>query len=129
MFDGQTKSYRGSVILDIDTEALDIERVEDAFHDLFQVIEGIGEMLDTRTITIAIPRIIGRDHMKVLGENWKKVPKHMGRRRKPVQQYERLRMLFSCLTIKHLNVIDHHGSVRDGCHGSTPFEETRCLPG
>src|SRR5207247_2531491 len=84
MFDGQTKSHGSSIILDIETEAFELECIEGLFHDLFQMIEGIGEMLDTRTIAIAIPRIIWRNHMKVLAENGKQVAKHMGRRWKPM---------------------------------------------
>src|SRR5690348_9021231 len=122
MFDGQTKSHRGPIILNVDAEALEIEGVEEVFHDLFQMIEGISEVLDTRARAIAIPRIIRRDHMKALAENWKQGAKHMGRGRKPVQQDKSLYMLFSRLAIKHLNVVDYGLSVRNGCHGSTPFD-------
>ena len=127
MFNCQAKSHGGSIILDIDAEALEPERVENFFYHLFQVIERIGELLDTWTIAIAVPRIIWCHHMEVFGECRKQVAKHMGRRRKPVQQNERACMLFSCLTIKHLDAVNQHRSVRDGCHSGPPLRGTAVL--
>src|SRR5258708_27464515 len=44
-----------------------------------------------------------------------------------MQQNKRLCMVLSCLTIKHLNVVDHHLSVMDCCYGGTPFSWKRPL--
>src|SRR5258708_21485902 len=49
MFDCQTKSHGSSIILDIETESLELEVGEDLFQDLFQMIDVIGELLDPQT--------------------------------------------------------------------------------
>src|SRR5258708_34789597 len=36
-------------------------------------------------------------------------------------------MVLSCLTIKHLNVVDHHISVMGGCHGGPPFDRNASM--
>src|SRR5258708_33788089 len=44
VFDCQAKSHRSPIILDIDAEALELERVEDVFHHLFEGTEGFADV-------------------------------------------------------------------------------------
>src|ERR1051326_808809 len=75
------------------------------------MIEGIVEFMRARAIAVAESRVIGGNQMKAIGKIADEVPKHVGGRRKTVQQDDRRRFRRAGLPVKNVDTRNGYSVV------------------
>jgi hypothetical protein len=68
MRQSEPEAYRSAIVLQLQRVALKMKRLREAFHNLGDVIERIGELLRRRPVAVSESRIVGRNQMKSIAE-------------------------------------------------------------
>src|SRR5262249_45114494 len=77
---------RRSVVHHVERVFPDLQLIEQLVDEIRHVGEGVREVLTIRKAALAVARVIRGDQAKRRGQSRNQLTKHVGRRRKPVQQ-------------------------------------------
>src|SRR5262249_3720966 len=79
MFRRNPVADRGAIVLNIDAELFQAQVLEQKILDMgWQIIEGIFELLHTRSVTVAEAQIVRSNDMKLVRQLRYQVTKHVG---------------------------------------------------
>ena len=106
-----------AVVLDVDREGVQPERVHEPQDDLVEALEGVIELVLGRKRALAVGRVVGRDEMKLVGQGRNEVAKHERGRREPVQEQNGRIGLIATLAVEDVEAVDLDRSVPGGCSG------------
>ena len=113
VFERKPIADRRAVIHEVDRIGLDAELSQQAVDDVGIMTEGVGEGLVIRRGALAEARIVRRDDMVAICEQWDQIAEHVGGGRKPVQQEHGRRVCRARLTVEDIDTVDLDCAIVD----------------
>ncbi len=120
MGQGHPKPHRAAVILHVKRVVGESERFGEAIHDFGEVVKRVGECFRLRPIAVPEAWVVGRDEVIAIGQPGEKRFVHPRRRRKPVAEEERRRVLRARLPVENGEPVDLCCAIEGrGVHGAS----------
>ena len=118
---GDPEADRRAVVEHVDREAVEAENLGEAVDDVGEMIEGVVEFGRIRHVRLAEAGQVGRDQVKLVGQERYQVAEHVARRRVAVQQQQRGRVGRPGLPVEHAQTVHVGRAVGDVSHVSPPL--------
>jgi hypothetical protein len=110
----QLQADRRAVVEDIHCIASEADRIDETTQHPGELVEAVGELSPWRSLGLAEPRKVRRDHAVAVRQQRDQVAKHMARGREAVQKQEDRCIGTPGFAVEDIDIADHHPLIVDG---------------